>query len=107
VIYLFKDIPKRHMKYARRFIKLGQKKDTMNNKIANSWASFAERVVPEDAGENQKIESKRCFYAGCVGVLKILLNVDEDTSSEESVDVIEGLFQECEQFQKDIKGGKA
>ena len=59
----------------------------MNNKIANSWATYVERVISENAGEVQKIESKRCFYAGCAGVLRILLEVSEDVSEEEIFDL--------------------
>lgn len=79
----------------------------MNNKIANSWKTFAESAIHETASEIQKIESKRCFYAGCVGVLEILLNVDEDTSSEDTLKVIDGLLKECDQFGQDIQDGKA
>jgi hypothetical protein len=78
----------------------------MNNKIANSWATYVERVISENAGEVQKIESKRCFYAGCAGVLRILLEVSEDVSEEEIFEAIENLLRECEQFSKDVRDGK-
>jgi len=32
--------------------------------VEKEWEKFAEKAVPKDAPLKQKIEMKRCFYAG-------------------------------------------
>jgi hypothetical protein len=41
--------------------------------IESLWQDFERDVMPKDAGETQRRESRRCFYAGAQSLLTFLM----------------------------------
>lgn len=81
--------------------------------IADAWASYAEAVMPADAGHVQRQECRRAFYAGAQSVLSLLFmigDIDADADAEPTPAEIEvvGLMQaELGRFAEDVFRGRA
>lgn len=75
--------------------------------IEMGWRTYAERVVPRDAGRTQVQECRRAFYGGAAHLLAALADVGEDDVSEaEGVARLESAGQEIQQFVNDVLGGR-
>ena len=77
----------------------------MTRPIADLWATYAERALSADAGEAQKIESKRCFYADAPRMFQKLIDLSdlEDVAEDlrKNVDV------DASEFCDEVKRGEA
>lgn len=77
--------------------------------LAVAWASFRDRVIPKDAGPVQLQEMRRAFYAGAwalhTSMNAIALNPEVKDCT--ATILMESLTVEMEQFQADVKAGKA
>ena len=79
-----------------------------NRTIAGLWASYSSSVLPASAGEIQRQETRRAFYAGASGLLGIMSGIGEpDVSEDAGVAVMEGLHQEATAFAQDVIEGRA
>lgn len=63
--------------------------------IEEQWKQFSERVLPLAAGDIQRSEMKRAFFAG-VTVTIMTLNKARDI--EEQTEVVNGIFKEINAF---------
>lgn len=63
----------------------------MTNTIKKQWNSYLEKVVPEDAGPNQVLETKRAFYGGALVVYKMMVADIPDMSDEDGVAMMQEL----------------
>lgn len=45
-----------------------------NTPILGQWRSYLEQVVPGDASEVQRVETKRAFFAGALAVWTVLMS---------------------------------
>ncbi len=81
---------------------------TRRTLIADGWATFAERVLPTDAGAVQRQETKRAFFAGAGEILnRILYNLDEGTEpTEPDLSMMDDIDHEIRQFVEDVKAGR-
>jgi len=81
----------------------------MTFKLADQWQDFEKRVLPADAGEVQRIETRRAFYAGAQALLCGLLNMFEPDHgpTEEDLKAMDSIKAELDQFAADVKGGVA
>jgi dsDNA-specific endonuclease/ATPase MutS2 len=77
--------------------------------LAEQWATYRERVVPEDAPPVQVVESRRAFYAGTESLLRSMMTgLDPGTEpTEADLDRMDQLEAELEQFAEDVKQGLA
>lgn len=74
-----------------------------------AWRNFAERVIPADAPDIQRIECRRCFYAGAQALLTgIMVMLDPGTEpTDADLSRMEGISAELERFGKDVAEGRA
>jgi hypothetical protein len=76
--------------------------------LMQAWESYERDVMPRDAGQDQRVETRRAFYAGAKAVLQMALQIGEDSVSEaQGVILLETLKRECEAFVDLIRKGKA
>lgn len=78
-------------------------------KLEEAWRSYEARVLPGNASEVQRRETRRGFYAGAEVALNILLtgvsNEPEITPGDEAL--MTGLQAELDQFCTDVLNGEA
>ena len=75
--------------------------------IRHGWESYAAAVIPLEAERTQRIESRRCFYAGAWYLLQILNRVAEDDISEDAgVRILERITGEIEEFYRHVRRGE-
>jgi hypothetical protein len=76
------------------------------NLIRDAWQSYDRDVVPREAGESQRLETRRAFYAGAMTVLLITTKLGEDAVSEaDGVKTLDAIHREMEQFRAGIGRG--
>lgn len=77
--------------------------------IADQWSDFDRLILrPTGAGNVQRVETKRAFYAGAQAVLNVMLEIAcVDTSDEGGAAMLEGLHDECRRFGAEIAAGRA
>lgn len=72
------------------------------------WESFEAAVMPRDAGQVQRQEMRRAFYAGAWSMLCAVRDIGDDGVSEaDGVVTLEAMRRELEAFQFLIKKGRA
>lgn len=73
----------------------------MKKRIEKEWERYNSEVIPSTAGEIQRTECKRAFYAGGWSVMRYLLALSEDDVSEDDgANVIEEMRQEILVYKK-------
>lgn len=76
--------------------------------VRAGWLTYAERVVPADAGAAQKLETRRAFYAGAQHLLNINAAIGEPEISENTgVEILASLQKELLQFVADVLEGRS
>lgn len=76
--------------------------------IADQWASYEAEVLPATAGETQRIETRRGFYAGAQALLALINSVSiDDVSEDQGAAMIEQLHQELMAFSRDVQARRA
>lgn len=81
----------------------------MKSRIANQWATFAERVLPAAAGGVQKQETRRAFYAGAEALMRVLFRDFEPgtEATDGDLDLMREIDQEIRDFARDVVEGRA
>ncbi len=77
------------------------------NTIQEKWEEYERMVVPRQAGPNQRIETKRSFYAGACSMLCIMEGFADDISEEAGAAILQGLKEEILAYIEELKGGRA
>jgi len=67
------------------------------NTVAGAWGSYAEQVMPADAGEVQTTECRRAFYGGAVAMFR-LLAMNQAPTEEEALAHIERVHLELSTY---------
>lgn len=77
--------------------------------IAEAWQIYDTRVLPDVAGEVQRKETRRAFYAGAMVLLDIMMaGVSDDPEFTEADQALGDRIQaELAQFSDDLQTGKA
>lgn len=76
--------------------------------VAAFWESYRREVLPANAPAVQVQECRRAFYAGVKATLAVLLEIGDDSVSEDQgVELIERLHDECRVFTADVLEGRA
>lgn len=76
--------------------------------VRAGWQSYAEQILPADAPDVQRIETKRAFYAGAVHIMSINWGIGDDSVTEVAgVATLEAISQELLEFGELIKKGYA
>lgn len=77
--------------------------------LASAWQSYAQDVMSPKAGNAQRIETRRAFYAGAAafydGLLAALTPGPEATDGD--VRVLSAVREELNQFAAEVKEGRA
>lgn len=78
-------------------------------KLAKEWQDFEAPVLPANAGDVQKIETRRAFYAGAAALFSGLLSILEPgaEATENDLKVMDSIKAELDQFAADLHGGVA
>lgn len=79
--------------------------------IKEQWESF-EAALLQEAGDVQRQEMRRAFYAGAQCFLAIMTSTlseteDPDEITEGDMALLDNLSNELEQFGKDVEEGRA
>jgi hypothetical protein len=76
--------------------------------IERGWLAYAERILPANAPEIQKIECRRAFYAGAVHLFGALNDEvgPDDVSEDQGLAVFDLLAAEIEQYVGDLQKGR-
>lgn len=74
--------------------------------IDNMWSTYAEQVLPEDAGPIQTQVTKRAFYGGAVAIHNIFIQVGE-LPEDEALKVLARLGDEFDAFVAKVSKGSA
>jgi hypothetical protein len=69
------------------------------------WAAYA-KVLPKDVSATQYRETRRAFYAGLSSMLAINIEL-ADLEEDAGVEIMDGILNECHEFAKLLKEGKA
>lgn len=77
--------------------------------VGDAWRDYASKVIPPNAPEVQRTESRRAFYAGARSLFEGMIGMldpglDETESDLKKMDDIKA---ELDQFLADIKSGRA
>jgi hypothetical protein len=75
--------------------------------VKAQWESYAEFMLPDDCGPVQRQETRRAFYAGSYAMFMMISNCTEHMTDDEGVIYLEGLGQECRQFNRDVREHRA
>lgn len=77
--------------------------------IAEQWRSYEREVLPPTAGQLQRQETRRSFYAGAQAMVEIVLHgvSDEPEMTDDDEQPLTRLHAELEQFAADVKRGAA
>lgn len=69
--------------------------------IAEIWSEYEERVVPADAGEVQRVETKQAFYSGVGSILHAQLQMTgEDLTDDQCTDLLTSWLDEFNDYVK-------
>lgn len=71
--------------------------------IRDGWNDYAEKILPKDAPQVQRQETRRAFYAGAWELLSRYVDLGEpEISEDEGVEVLEATKREIEAFVRTI-----
>ena len=73
--------------------------------VAAAWQEYNDHVLPHDAGEIQRLETKRAFYSAADWAFKWLINVSAD--EEKGMAALSQALGEPEPPGQAIRPGKA
>jgi hypothetical protein len=77
----------------------------ISKRVEKQWLEFERTVMPKNAPPIQRQEMKRAFYSGAFMLLQHLKHgIEEDTTDDEGVDILESIEQECVDFMQ--RGGR-
>lgn len=77
--------------------------------IETLWRGFERDVIPKDAGELQRRESRRCFYAGARALLTVLtMGLDPgDEPTDADLAKMDAISEELTAFMVEVTEGRA
>ena len=81
----------------------------LRRRMTEQWDSYDLKVVPAAAGNAQRQETRRAFYAGAQALMGIVMNslsLDSEPTDED-VAVMEDLDAELREFVAKVKAGQA
>jgi len=72
--------------------------------IEESWAGYADKVIPKNASDFQNKELKQAFFGGAITVLTIMAEVSHnpDLSDEAAAAILGGLMAESRSFRDQV-----
>lgn len=77
----------------------------MRKRIQEEWEKFHDRVMPLGAGEIQRRETRRAFFAGAAALFSILNRNVEGGSGEPTADemaVMDDLSEEIQEYGREL-----
>lgn len=75
------------------------KMQNTTNTVQEAWEQYAANVVPPEAGDAQRVETRRAFYGGALSVVNIMIAIsDQEISEDAGAAIFEGVRQECVAF---------
>jgi hypothetical protein len=80
-------------------------KRTLPDRFRPEWESYERGVMPADASEAQRIETRRAFYAGAQAAFAMVRSLPNDETA--AVECLVGFQLELAQFAADVESGKA
>lgn len=68
--------------------------------ICENWYYFEEKIIPKQAGEIQRTEMKKAFYAGAGVIFKFIVQCvdDENISDEDFCEILNFIDAELKDF---------
>jgi hypothetical protein len=77
--------------------------------LGDEWREYLTRIMPKDAPEVQRVETRRAYYAGASSMFFLMtggLDADHEPTDLD-VAYVESLHQELQQFARDLGEGRA
>lgn len=81
----------------------------MSDRVGDLWRSYERDVMPDDAGPNQRTETRRAFYAGVtsiLGLMTIQLSPDREPTRAD-LSMMDEIADELVAFNNDVAEGRA
>ena len=77
--------------------------------IAEAWRTFESEVLPTDAPEVQRTETRRAFYAGARALFAGMVGMLEPGQDTTQADLgkMDAIQEELNQFREDVNEGRA
>jgi hypothetical protein len=77
--------------------------------IETEWRNFAERVLPADAPDVQRVEMRRAFYAGAIALFHALVTGMDpgDETTDADLARMDSIKAEFDRYMADLKAGRA
>ena len=72
------------------------------NTIQSAWDEYEKKVVPKQAGEIQRKESKLAFYSGAFLMLNHTGEIAEKYTEDQACHIIQGISDELDVFLKTV-----
>jgi len=78
-------------------------------KLADEWSDYENSILSAHAGQTQRIETRRAFYAGAHSILMGLLDAASESGNSDDIGatMLENLHRECRIFVLDVAEGRA
>jgi hypothetical protein len=71
--------------------------------INRKWRSYLERCVPGDAGDVQVLQTRRAFFAGAAGAMKLMTDIGSpDVTYDQAVETLNLIDGELADFRERI-----
>jgi len=75
--------------------------------IEKGWLSYENKVIPNNAGRIQRIETRRAFYAGAAELISALSELASSTTEEDMFKILDGIQEEFDDLLDRVKKGHA
>lgn len=79
-------------------------------RVLEQWTTFAQAMNLHTAGQVQRQEMRRAFYAGCEAFYRVVMTATDATTldaTESDLDVMADIHNELAAFALDVKEGRA
>lgn len=71
--------------------------------IADVYREFEKKCLPADAGANQRIETRRAFYAGCATMFGLVTSMCSTDSDDDGEALLSRLSSELEAYVDELR----
>jgi hypothetical protein len=75
--------------------------------VLDAWESYVRDVMPPNAGQTQRVETRRAFYGGAWVMLNLLKKIADEQPDVQAEASMDALYNELCRFHKDVGEGKA
>ena len=81
----------------------------MKDRIEKKWLEFSGMVMPEEAGQTQRTEMRRSFYAGAASLFETITRslTPGQEPTDEDIAMLQGVHDELKAYFEALRRGEA